>query len=248
MKETAIGNYQLEICSNSVASAIEAVQGGATRIEFCQNLENGGTTPSFGQLKLVRELVKIGIHVLIRPRGGDFLYTEEEMLEMIADIELCKELGMDGVVIGVLNADGTVDKVNTKRLVDAARPMHVTFHRAFDRVQDPFGALEDVIALGIDRILTSGLRNSAFSGVPLLKQLIEQAAGRIVIMPGAGVEASNIKTILAETGAIAIHSSAKESQPSKMKFSQDQVRGMDEAQWMSSKEKVHQMVDLLKSL
>ncbi len=248
MKEKSIGIYQLEICSNSVASAIEAEKGGATRVEFCQNLENGGTTPSFGQLQLARKLVNIGIHVLIRPRGGDFLYTEEEVLEMIADIQLCKELGMDGVVIGILNADGYVDKVNTKRLVDVARPMHVTFHRAFDRVANPFQALEDVIELGIDRILTSGLQNAAVTGVPLLKQLIEQANGRIVIMPGAGVEASNIVHILQETGAIAIHSSAKEQHVSKMNFSQMQVKGMDEPQWMSSKEKVHQMVDLLKSL
>ena len=248
MKEKAIGGYQLEICSNSSASAIEAEQGGATRVELCQNLENGGTTPSFGQLKQTRAAVNIGIHVLIRPRGGDFLYTENEISEMITDIQLCKELGMDGVVIGILNADGTVDKANMKRLVDVARPMHVTFHRAFDRVEDPFQALEDVIDLGIDRILTSGLQNSALAGAPLLKQLIEQANGRIVIMPGAGVDATNIRTVLRETGAIAVHSSAKASQPSKMKFSQSQVKGMDEAQWMSSKEKVHQMVDLLKSL
>jgi len=248
MKEKSIGNYQLEICSNSVSSAIEAEIGGATRVEFCQNLENGGTTPSFGQLQLVRELVNIGIHVLVRPRGGDFLYTETEILEIIADIQLCKELGIDGVVIGVLNADGTIDKPNTLRLVEAARPMHVTFHRAFDRVEDPFQALEDVIEMGIDRILTSGLQNSALAGVSLLKKLIQQANGRIVIMPGAGVDASNIVHILQETGAIAIHSSAKELHVSKMKFNQAQVNGMDEAQWMSSKEKVHQMVDLLKSL
>ena len=248
MKEKAIGNYQLEICSNSVASAIEAEQGGATRVEFCQNLENGGTTPSFGQLQLVRELVNIGVHVLIRSRGGDFLYTETEILEMIADIQLCKELGIDGVVIGMLNADGTVDKVNTLRLVEAARPMHVTFHRAFDRVEDPFQALEDVIELGIDRILTSGLQNSALAGAPLLKQLVQQANGRVVIMPGAGVDAANIVHILEQTGAVAIHSSAKELHVSKMRFNQSQVNGMDEAQWMSSKEKVHQMVDLLKSL
>ncbi|MDR6737624.1 copper homeostasis protein CutC [Sphingobacterium sp. 2149] len=248
MKEKAIGNYQLEICSNSVASAIEAEKGGATRVEFCQNLENGGTTPSFGQLQLVRKLVSIGIHVLIRPRGGDFLYTETEILEMIADIEICKQLGMDGVVIGMLNADGTVDKVNTLRLVEAARPMDVTFHRAFDRVEDPFRALEDVIDMGIDRILTSGLRNSALAGVSILKELVQQASGRIVIMPGAGVDASNIVHILKETGAVAIHSSAKELHVSEMRFKQVQVNGMDEAQWMSSKEKVHQMVDLLKSL
>lgn len=248
MKEKAIGNYQLEICANSVASAIEAERGGASRVEFCQNLENGGTTPSYGQLKLVKERVNIGIHVLIRPRGGDFLYTEEEIQEMITDIQICKELGMDGVVIGILNADGTVDKDNTKRLIEAARPMHVTFHRAFDRVADALGALDDIIALGIDRILTSGLQNTAVQGIPLLKQLVERANGRIVIMPGAGVDASNILQILQETGAIAIHSSAKESQPSKMNFSQSQVHGMDEAQWMSSKEKVHQMVGLLKSL
>ncbi|HBI88785.1 MAG TPA: copper homeostasis protein CutC, partial [Sphingobacterium sp.] len=149
---------------------------------------------------------------------------------------------------GMLNADGTVDKVNTLRLVEAARPMHVTFHRAFDRVEDPFQALEDVIELGIDRILTSGLQNSALAGAPLLKQLVQQANGRVVIMPGAGVDAANIVHILEQTGAVAIHSSAKELHVSKMRFNQSQVNGMDEAQWISSKEKVHQMVDLLKSL
>ncbi|UIR54720.1 copper homeostasis protein CutC [Sphingobacterium sp. SRCM116780] len=245
-KEISINKYQLEICANSPQSALYAAQGGATRVELCQNLENGGTTPSYGQIVLARKLVDIGIHVLIRPRGGDFVYSTLEFEEMIADIQFCKESGCDGVVIGVMERNGMVDIERTKTLVEAARPMHVTFHRAFDKCVDPFASLAILMDLKIDRVLTSGLRNKAIEGVDLLKQLVDYAAGKIVIMPGASVDNTNIAEILERTGAIAIHTSAKETLLSEMTYDRVEVAGMNESIYSTSKEKVHQLVDILK--
>lgn len=245
-REISINGYQLEICSNSPQSALHAAQGGATRIEFCQNLENGGTTPSYGQIVQTRKLINIGMHVLIRPRAGDFVYSDLEFEEMLADIRFCKEKGCDGVVIGVMNRDATVDIERTKALADAARPMHVTFHRAFDKCADPMSSLAILIELGIDRLLTSGLKNKAENGVELLKELVEYANGKIVIMPGAGVDSHNIEMILKITGATAIHSSAKDTVSSEMSYDRMEVAGMNEPIYMTSKEKVHQLVDILK--
>ncbi|MEN5433517.1 copper homeostasis protein CutC [Sphingobacterium faecium] len=245
-KEITINGYQLEICSNSPQSALFAAQGGATRIEFCQNLENGGITPSYGQIVQARKLIDIGIHVLIRPRGGDFVYSDLEFDEMMADVQFCKEAGCDGVVIGVMKSDATVDIERTKALVDAARPMHVTFHRAFDKCADPLSSLAILIELGIDRLLTSGLQNKAVDGVELLKELVKSAEGKIVIMPGAGVDSNNIEMILKTTGATAIHSSAKETVFSQMSYDRSEVEGMNEPIYSTSKEKVHQLVDILK--
>ncbi|AIM38227.1 copper homeostasis protein CutC [Sphingobacterium sp. ML3W] len=245
-KEISINGYELEICSNSPQSACYAAQGGATRVELCQNLENGGTTPSYGQIVQTRRLVDIGIHVLIRPRGGDFVYSDLEFEEILADIQFCKKEGCDGVVIGVMCKDGTVDVKRTKALVEAARPMHVTFHRAFDKCVDPFTSLDVLIGLGIGRVLTSGLQNRAEDAVALLKQLVAHAAGRIVIMPGAGVDSSNMEMILKATGVTAIHSSAKETISSQMIFDRAEVAGMNEPIFSTSKEKVHQLVDILK--
>nr|WP_315400815.1 copper homeostasis protein CutC [uncultured Sphingobacterium sp.] len=245
-KEITINGYQLEICSNSPQSALFAAQGGATRIEFCQNLENGGITPSYGQIVQARKLIDIGIHVLIRPRGGDFVYSDLEFDEMMADVKFCKEAGCDGVVIGVMKSDATVDIERTKALVDAARPMHVTFHRAFDKCADPLSSLAILIELGIDRLLTSGLQNKVVDGVELLKELVKYAEGKIVIMPGAGVDSNNIEMILKTTGATAIHSSAKETVFSQMSYDRSEVEGMNEPTYRTSKEKVHQLVDILK--
>lgn len=248
MNEVIINGYQLEICSNSIFSAKQAQLGGASRVELCQNLENGGTTPSYGQIKLTRQALKIGVHVLIRPRSGDFLYTEDEFNEMLEDIRYCKVSGCDGVVIGILNTDGTVDKERMQILVDEAKPMCVVFHRAFDRCSDPKTALEDIIELGCDRILTSGLQNTALQGKELLKELIEQAKGRIEIMPGSGVDASNVKDILTYTGARSIHSSAKVVEHSKMDFKIPTVTGMDEDEIYSSESKVRAIIEQIKSL
>lgn len=208
----------LEICAGSVESAIAARDGGAQRIELCAALEIGGVTPSAGIIAEARKVEGISLNVIIRPRGGDFLYNSYEAESMIHDILLCKELGADGVVIGALTADGDIDTSLCRRLIDAADGMSVTFHRAFDMCRDPRQALEELIALGCDRVLTSGQATTAETGIPLLKELVEQAAGRISIMPGCGVNSGNAAMILQETGATEIHASARKSVGSGMRF------------------------------
>ncbi len=244
--ESKINGIQLEICSNSPQSALYAAHAGATRVELCQNLENGGTTPSYAQIRQTRELISIGIHVLIRPRAGDFLYSELEFKEMLSDIQFCKKVGCDGVVIGLLNIDGTIDIERTEQLVKAARPMHVTFHRAFDKCLDPFIALDELIALGVDRVLTSGLQNTALEGLNLLTELIDYAQDKITIMPGAGVNALNIEQILVDSKAIAIHSSAKVNVSSAMTYDRRDVAGMNEAIFSTSLEKVQELIEIIK--
>lgn len=208
----------LEICAGSVESAIAARDGGAQRIELCAALEIGGITPSAGIIAEARKVEGISLNVIIRPRGGDFLYNSYEAESMIHDIQLCKKLGVDGVVIGALTADGDIDTSLCRRLIDAADGMSVTFHRAFDMCRNPQQALEELIALGCDRVLTSGQATTAEAGIPLLKELVEQAAGRIIIMPGCGVNSANAARILQETGATEIHASARKSVGSGMRF------------------------------
>ena len=199
----------LEICANSVASCIAAQQGGAHRIELCDNLLEGGTTPSYATIALAREKVEIDLYPIIRPRGGDFLYDDLEFAIMQKDIAVCKQLGCNGVVIGLLTADGKVDVPRTQLLVEQAWPMGVTFHRAFDMTEDPLQALEDIIAAGCERILTSGQRNTAPEGIDLLKTLVKLAEGRIIIMAGSGVRANNIAMLVKETGATEFHTTAR---------------------------------------
>ncbi len=199
----------LEIAVFNIESALLAVSAGADRLELCENPGEGGTTPSYGTLKIVREKVNIPVFPIIRVRGGDFLYSDNEYAVMKKDVELCKQLGFEGVVIGLLHADGTIDAQRTKELVDIAYPMEVTFHRAFDRAADPLAAMETIINCGCHRILTSGEVPNAGDGKELIKQLIEQANDRIIIMPGSGVRSSNIKQIADYTGAVELHSSAR---------------------------------------
>lgn len=208
----------LEICAGSVASCIAAQEGGATRIELCDNLLEGGTTPSYATIALAREKVNIDLYPIIRPRGGDFLYDDLEYATMQKDIQLCKELGCNGVVIGLLTADGRVDVPRTKALVELAWPLGVTFHRAFDMTADPMQALEDVISTGCERILTSGQRNTAIEGTTLLKTLVEKSAGRIAIMVGSGVRANNIAALIQATGATEYHTTAKGYNESRMVY------------------------------
>ena len=208
----------LEICAGSVESAIAARDGGAQRIELCAALEVGGVTPSAGLIAEARKVEGLVLNVIIRPRGGDFLYNEHEIACMEEDIRTCKRLGADGVVIGALTAEGDIDKDACKRLIDTADGMSVTFHRAFDMCRNPQEALEELISLGCDRVLTSGLASTAEAGIPLLKQLVEQAAGRIIIMPGCGVNSKNAAMILHATGAEEIHASARKSVGSGMVF------------------------------
>lgn len=210
--------YKIEICANSVASCLQAQQGGAYRVELCAGIPEGGTTPSYGEIAVARELLNIKLNIIIRPRGGDFLYSHVEHQAMLHDIEMAKKLGVDGVVIGCLTADGKIDMVRNKELMEAAKGMSVTFHRAFDMCEDPYESLEQIIALGCDTLLTSGQRPTAIEGISLLTELVNKAAGRIVIMPGSGVNEDNIAQLAQETKATEFHFSAREPIDSKMVY------------------------------
>lgn len=218
-------SFKLELIAFTIQSCTDAQKAGAHRIELCDNPGEGGTTPSYGFIKAAREKLQIDLYPIIRPRGGDFLYNEEEFEMMKADISICKQLGCDGVVIGMLNAGGTIDKKRCSRLVSLAYPMGVTFHRAFDRTNDLQQTLEDVIEIGCERILTSGGVPNAADGAATIAQLIEQANGRIILMPGSGVRADNIKSIAETTGAAEFHTSARTHLVSKMEY---QPEGMKE--------------------
>lgn len=217
----------LEIAANSVASALAAQEGGADRIELVSALEVGGLTPSHATIALTRERLRIPIYVLIRPRAGDFLYNDLECETMLRDIEMCKTLGCDGVVIGVLDADGNVDVARCRALITAAGSLGVTFHRAFDMTRDPRQALEDVIALGCERVLTSGARPRAIEGVDLIAELVAQARDRAVVMPGAGIDERNVSAVRQATGAREFHASAKRAHPSGMRHVAFAGSGMD---------------------
>ncbi len=199
----------LEICVFNTATAIAAAEAGADRIELCENYANGGTTPSYGYLKTTREKVSIPIFPMIRPRGGDYFHRPEEIEIIQKDIALCKELGFDGVVFGLLNRDGSIDRENTARLVELAYPLDVTFHRAFDRCKNPLEALETIIACGCTRILTSGQYPKAPDGKALIKELVDLADDRIIIMPGSGINSNNLAEMMAYTGAKEFHTSAR---------------------------------------
>lgn len=213
----------IEICVDSVAGAMAAQAGGANRVELCDNLLEGGTTPSAGCIKITRQNLRIGLQVIIRPRGGDFLYSDHEFNVMAEDIQTAKQLGADGVVLGLLTASGDVDTARTARLVSLARPMNVTFHRAFDMCRDAESALEDLISLRIDRVLTSGQEASCVEGLELLAKLQKQAAGRIIVMPGGGVTPRNVRRIFDATGVSEIHLSARTSVESAMSFRNTRV-------------------------
>ena len=203
---------QIEVCANSFRSALEAMKGGAQRVELCQNLELGGTTPSPADIRLTIEHLHakaMAVFVLIRPRSGDFVYTKEEIEVMKQDILFCKNEGADGVVIGALTPDFEIDLPLLEQLTDLAQPMEVTFHRAFDLINDPFLGLEQLIELNIHRVLTSGQEETAMQGSRLIKQLIQKADGRIGILPGSGIHSGNILELQKLTGATEFHLSAK---------------------------------------
>ena len=215
---------KIEICANSVESAVKAQEGGAYRVELCAGIPEGGTTPSFGDIRMARQLLQeTKLHVIIRPRGGDFLYSHLELEIMLHDIKVAKQLGADGVVFGCLTADGNVDIAAMKMLMNAVGDMNVTFHRAFDMCKNPKEALEQIIELGCTRILTSGQEENALAGIPLLKELIEQADGRIIIMPGCGVNPNNILQIAEETGASEFHFSGRSACESLMTYRNPKV-------------------------
>jgi len=211
-------NFKIEICVDTVESAILAQDAGADRIELCSSLLEGGITPGTGTISSARKNLTIALNVIIRPRGGDFLYNNIDYEIMKKDIDICGECGADGIVTGILKPDGDIDIERTYKLIEHARPMSVTFHRAFDMCNDPLKGLEDVIATGADRLLTSGQKNKAEDGMELLLQLSKLADGRIIIMPGSGINESNILSIARETNAQEFHLTGRKTIYSEMIF------------------------------
>lgn len=208
----------LEICTNSIESAIAAEKGGADRIELCANLGEGGTTPSYGQIKWCVEHLDLEVWPLIRPRGGDFLYTDSEFECILEDISFCKQIGCHGIVTGILDKDGNVDEARCRQIIATASPIPVAFHRAFDMSQNLEESLETIISLGFVRILTSGGKANAEIGASEIAKLVVQAGNRIEIMPGAGINSNNLLEIVKVTGAKCFHTTAKDNFASRMVF------------------------------
>jgi copper homeostasis protein len=213
----------LEVNVYSVSSAQSAEQGGAHRVELCDNLSEGGTTPSYGMVMATKKAIRIPVYAMVRPRGGDFLYTGVEFDIMKNDIISFRKAGVDGVVFGILNENGQVDRERCRELVRISRNMSLTFHRAFDMTSDPFRALEDIIDLGFHRVLTSGQAPSAIEGAEMIARLMKQAAGRIILMPGGGINEMNITRLWQSTGAHEFHISARRRRDSLMKHRNEQV-------------------------
>ncbi|MCX6323911.1 MAG: copper homeostasis protein CutC [Sphingobacteriales bacterium] len=240
-------NYTLELVSFTLHSCKIASDHAVQRIELCDNDAAGGTTPSAGFIHEARKIYAGELCPIIRPRGGDFVYSDAEFQSMLYDISICKDAGCDGVVAGILLTDGSIDAIRTKTLIQYAYPMDFCFHRAFDRVKDPFESMEQLIDLGIQRILSSGLQPTAALGAPLLRELIEKADGRIEIMPGSGIRKSNILEIAKATGATQLHSSAKTMATTQMNYVNEAMAenltypAIDEVELAG-------MLDLLKSL
>lgn len=213
----------VEICVDSVEGALAAQKGGAQRVELCDNLVEGGTTPSIGMISVTRQQLAIDLNVMIRPRGGDFCYTNWEFAVMQRDIEEVKAAGTDGIVIGLLNPDGTIDQERTAQLIALARPLSVTFHRAFDMTVDPHRALDTLITLGVDRVLTSGQQPTAFAGLTLLTALVAQARGQIIILAGGGINEENVLPIVKQGGVPEVHLSARSVVESPMMVRNEQI-------------------------
>jgi copper homeostasis protein len=215
--------FILEVCVDSVESAAAAEHGGAHRVELCSNLFDGGVTPSAGLIATVRQTISIGLHVMIRPRGADFCYSDDEFEIMRRDILMAKQLGVDGVALGILDLDGRVDVSRTKQLVDLAAPLRVTYHRAFDMSSDLFASLRDLQTMGVHCVLTSGGKQSAAEGAETLKRLVAAASGGIAIMAAGGIEDSNVSTLIERTGVREIHASLKFAVPSPMRYQNDKI-------------------------
>jgi copper homeostasis protein len=246
--------FKLEICVDTVESAITAQESGADRVELCDNLYEGGTTPGPGTIASARNNLTIAINVIIRPRGGDFLYTDLEYDIMRRDIEYCGELGIDGVVLGILRSNGEIDIERTARLIEFAQPMSATFHRAYDMCPDPIKGLENVISTGAERLLTSGQKEKAVDGSALITDLVRKAGKRIIIMPGSGINHSNISTIARATNAIEFHTTARKTIESEMIFRQPGVTmggvaGSSEfSRKVADADMIRNIIDILKLL
>ena len=245
-------NKILEICCYSLDSAIKAEEAGADRVEFCDNYSEGGTTPSYAAIKKTITNLSIPVNVIIRPRGGDFLYSENEYEIIKEDIEQIKNLNANGIVIGFLNQNGDIDLKRTEEIVKLAYPMEVTFHRAFDMCKDPMIALEQLMEIGIKRILTSGGFNTALEGINILRELVEKGNDKIIIMPGSGVNEKNLTELILQTKAAEFHSSAKMFINTKMKYfnkkiSMGGVKEVDEYKSISvDPEKIRSMIRILR--
>lgn len=243
----------VEICLESVDSVLAAERGGAARVELCANLLEGGTTPSAGTIRAARECSRIAIHVMVRPRGGDFLYTETEFAAMQHDVRMAKELGADGIVLGLLRPDGTVDVERTRHLVELASPLPVTFHRAIDVSRDLLEALESVISTGAARVLTSGGQPSVVDGAPMVARMVQAARDRIIVMPGCGITPENIVSVLQTTGAREVHIALDEPVPSPMHFRKAEIpmggiEGREYLRFMTPESAVRRTVEAVKAL
>jgi copper homeostasis protein len=240
----------IEACVTSAASAMNAEKSGALRVELCENLIEGGTTPSAGMITKTREHTSIGLFVMIRPRGGDFCYSEIEFEIMKEDVKTAALLGADGVVAGILHPDGTIDVERMAELRVLSGDMEFTCHRAFDMTVDKFKALEDLISIGIDRILTSGGKNKAPEGVSLIKQLIDKANGRIIIMPGSGVNEDTVSEIRKNSGAREFHVTGRSLYPGRMKYRNPDISMGDNPlvpefdQWVTNPDRIKRIVDM----
>lgn len=246
-------SYILEVCADSVQSAVAAQEGGADRIELCSGLVIGGLSPSPALFKQIRKYTDLKIRTLLRPRFGDFCYDDYEFQTLKEEVEMFRELGADGVVIGMLNPDGTLDMERMEVLVNAAGDIGITLHRAFDVCRDPYEALEQCVSLGIDTILTSGQKSSAWEGRGLLAELAEQAAGRVEILAGAGVNPGVIEKLAGCTAVRAFHMSGKKVMDSRMEFRREGVPmgipGFSEFEiWQTDREQVRRAVQVLQSL
>lgn len=243
----------LEVCCYSVESALKAAQFGADRIELCDNFSEGGTTPSYGGISYAIDHLEIPINVMVRPRGGDFLYSEADFEIMKNEVRQIKKTGAKGVVLGFLEANGDIDIDRTHQMVDLAFPLEVTFHRAFDMCREPEKGLEQLIEAGVSRLLSSGTRVNVYEGKELLAKLVEQAGDRIVVMPGCGLNPENVEEVLLDTGAREFHTASKTFLPSKMEYfnphvSMGGVASVDEYQTISVDEaKIRAMLAILKT-
>lgn len=247
-RSDAVSAPLLEIAANSLASALAAQEGGADRIELCENLGEGGTTPSHGTLSMARDKLRIPIYALIRPRGGDFLYDAAEIEAMRRDIEHCARLGCDGVVIGALDTEGNVDTALCRELVAAAGKLGVTFHRAFDAARDRAQALQDIIALRCERVLTSGGANDALTGAAGIAEAVRSGEGHIRVMAGAGVTVGNIREIASRSGAHEFHASARFLRRSAMRHRQSGLSGLEPERMQTDAASVRALSEALRSL
>jgi copper homeostasis protein len=234
----------LEVCAFHIDSCIIAERAGAARVELCDNPVEGGTTPSYGTIKRVREKVSILLYPILRPRSGNYFYSDEEFAILKEDIEMCRQLGCNGISVGVQTINSEIDTERLNRIVEWAGEMGVTCNRAFDCAPDPFKALEDIISCGCERILTSGQKSAAPDAGELLSKLVEQARNRIIIMPGAGVKSSNIAKLKKESGAWEFHSSARKAVPNPVTYINKEVSDYGNV-YIADEEEVRKMVEVL---